>query len=129
MMRILITAATVSLSPLALQAQQVSGNALLDACESDLDVKTGFCVGYIAAIVEGLAWGATLAGYSAGIISSAAEANAYNGLALGYCIPPEATNAQVADMVIKRLNEAPEDRHHSARSIVTEVLTDGFPCD
>ena len=38
-------------------AQNITGNDLLAACESEELAQAGFCVGYIVGVIEGTRWG------------------------------------------------------------------------
>lgn len=44
------------------------------------------------------------------------------------CLPTQATNNQVLDVVCKRLASRPEERHHLANWLVLGALQDAFPC-
>jgi hypothetical protein len=44
------------------------------------------------------------------------------------CIPSEATLAQVRDVVIRYLQEHPEERHYAASSLSLRALVLAFPC-
>ena len=44
------------------------------------------------------------------------------------CVPGESTKGQLADVVIKYLEQNPERRHLEAGSLVPEALNRAFPC-
>jgi hypothetical protein len=44
------------------------------------------------------------------------------------CVPPSVVNDQAVDVVTNFLRAHPEDRHHSAVSLVLQALAEAFPC-
>lgn len=124
---LLVIFAIISSAPRA-NAEPFTGNQLLDACVSSDLVKSAFCAGYIASMIEGLAWGATLVAIRLDAASNAEETNDFNAAMLGYCIPPTADNRQVADVVVNSLRENPATRHETARHLIVLSLQEAFPC-
>jgi len=45
-----------------------------------------------------------------------------------YCFPKGVTNGQTAKIVIKYLNDHPQDLQYSAGSLIVAAFTDAFPC-
>lgn len=111
------------------QAQQISGNELLETCASDNQVLAGFCIGYIIGYSEGAPWGAYMAAtrFTEGLSTS--ELNEAAGVLLSSCVPAEASNEQLRDVVTKHIRENPETRHESARFLIWEAYIQAFPCE
>ena len=67
---------------------------------------------------------------SAYIIGVADAFSCNDGAFRFYWHPPvKATREQVTKVVVKWLNDHPEDHHFSAASIVARALQNGFPCN
>jgi len=109
-------------------AQQISGNELYEACQSDNIVLSGFCIGYIIGQIEGQSFGAFSVLNQIQPAENAEEINGRIGLFLNHCIPHEASNDQLRDVVLKHLRENPETRHDPARFEVWRALMPAFPC-
>jgi len=62
-------------------------------------------------------------GYIVGVADVLVNENSNN-----VCLPSNATQAQVADVVTKYLRDYPERRHFLAYSTVAVALADAFPC-
>ena len=112
-----------------LHAQQISGNELLETCTSDNQVLAGFCLGYIIGYSEGAPWGANVTLDNLDPDKSVKERNEQIGLFTGSCVPGEASNEQLRDVVLKHIIEHPETRHESARVLVWQAYIGAFPCD
>lgn len=84
----------------AVQAQNVSGNDLLEYCSGSA-FSTGICFGYIRAIAENLRPG---------------------------CAPAQVTYGQVKHVVIKHLRDNPESRHQDALPLIGEAMERAWPC-
>ena len=90
----------------------VSAAKLLDLCESDSVTDQGICVGYLMGIHD--------------------VTNDYDtaGLMSKYlCKPTGVQSPQLQKVVIKRLNEKPEDLHLTTAGEVALILYEVFPCD
>lgn len=111
------------------QAQQISGNELLETCTSDNSVMAGFCIGYIIGYSEGAPWGATLAIIRATEAGDTDSLNEMASLVTGSCVPSEASNEQLRDVVVKHLQSNPETRHTSARTLIWTAYSEAFPCE
>ena len=96
-------------------AQYFDGNDLFEACENESDLwADGFCAGYIAGTADTL---------------SVAKARTGAGIAPRYMCAPEGVSfQQLVDIVKNSLRDAREDKHASARMIVTMSLAAAFPC-
>ena len=116
------------LNPSIAVAQTISGNTLYESCTSDQIGLEGFCVGYIAGLVEGQFWGGLLLAKMAGIELETQDFNAFANQAFQHCIPPEAPNEQLRDVVVAHLRDNPATRHESARFLVWEAYREAFPC-
>lgn len=110
-------------------AQQISGNELLETCTSENQVMAGFCLGYIIGYSEGAPWGATLAIIRATEDGDTDRLNKMASLATGSCVPSEASNEQLRDVVVKHLHNNPETRHTSARTLIWTAYSEAFPCE
>lgn len=128
MLRCLLVMFAITYSVPPAKAEPFTGNQLLDACVSSDLVKSAFCAGYIASMIEGLAWGSTLVALRLDAAPTAEAANDFNAAMLGYCIPPAADNRQVAEVVVKSLQEKPATRRQAARQLIVLSLQDAFPC-
>lgn len=90
-------------------ALPVSGNLLLDACESKTEFGNGFCVGFMQAMKYSVAEFP----YSDKKCKKVLRK-----------VPVE----QLTDIVIKELENAPEQRHYSEYSISFVAIGDAFNC-
>ncbi|WP_294610637.1 Rap1a/Tai family immunity protein [uncultured Roseovarius sp.] len=113
----------------ASHAQQISGNELLETCKSENQVMAGFCIGYIIGYSEGAPWGATLAIVQATEDADTDRLNKLASFATGSCVPSEASNEQLRDVVIKHMQNNPETRHTSARTLIWTAYSEAFPCE
>ena len=66
-----------------------------------------------------------------GVIDSVENAVTSDLMTRIFCIPPDdqVTTEQLTDIVIKFLEEHPEDRHLQGAAIVFAAATDAFPCE
>jgi hypothetical protein len=89
-----------------------SGNDLLRDCTNDKAIKSlSFCLGFIAGTWSG----------------AAIEGVDYHPGKPNFVIPSEADLPQLKDVVVKFLNEHPEERHLSAGVLVLLALKEAFP--
>ena len=109
--------AAVALSCLVMSeanAYFVDGNKLFDDC------KNYASKGQSESFLSG-----TCAGYIAGVVDSAVDANT------AFCVPQGPTGvsiAQLVDVAKAYLRDHPEKRHLSAWRLVTDALKEKFPC-
>lgn len=107
----------------------VTGNQLYEACTSSEIYQQTFCTGYIIGVNEGLPVGNMVGLFRLGVtFETSEETNDFIRNLLEFCVPDEATNEQLRDIVTKHLRENPEHRHHSARFSVLMALQSAFPC-
>ena len=88
-----------------------TGSALLELCsgvEGD-GVNMGICFGYISAIVDLSKCGQNVFGYSSKM-------------------PSGATVGQITKVVVKYLNDHPQQLHYTAVSMIAAALHEAFPC-
>jgi len=109
-----LPAAIVLLTMAPAHAQHVStvtGNQLLEYCESKDAFAQGLCDGYItgASDIESM------------------EGSAFPDRRRS-CTPNTVTNGQMTDVVVKYLKDHPEERHMLAAVLVVEAVTKAFPC-
>ena len=94
------------------EAIYYTGSQLLEECESDSVAKQNVCVGYLA-----------------GIADITATYDGWGDMTKEFCVPDGATLGQLRKVVIKGLNEKPEELHLSAASLVFHDFNSAFPCD
>jgi hypothetical protein len=113
-------------------AQNVPGNDVYGACQElddpDRGVRSGFCIGYVNGVWEGIMSGTALMAVRAGI-EGADEINRFSEVMLGVCIPPEVERGQLIAVVRKYLEDNPAIRHESARILVYQAFAQAFPCN
>lgn len=98
---------------LALPAQAQTfktGNDLLELCRSKLPTELAICIGYVVGVSDAIT----------------AAPNQYGPQRV--CVPVGATQGQVRDLVVKRLEQHPEVRHFRAASSAYVALQEAFPC-
>jgi len=117
--------------PTGVNAEPLDGIQLYSTCKSEGIVETSFCVGYIIGAVEGLKYGAFMAANRINEDEPADTAylDGFANFFLGYCIPHNANNQQVSDVVITYLRNNPSNRHNSARALISEAFRNAFPCE
>ena len=127
---IVVACAFVAVSAEDAQAQQISGNALYDACQDVGDgVKLGFCVGYLIGATEGQSWGAFVVLNQISPTDGTEEANDRINFFLRHCVPADASNQQLRDVAMQYLERNPASRHLPARGLVWQAYLEAFPCD
>jgi hypothetical protein len=88
---------------------------------------TGFCIGYVIGYSEGTPWGVALA--AANVRGEMVpDVNNLIGNVTGSCVPADAPNSQLRDVVTKYLQENPASRHESARTLIWRAYAAAFPC-
>ena len=110
-MKLLITAALIALinvSTYPALAGHVTGEELLEYCESKNAAEWGFCSGFI--------WGAA-DGHQLTRNESAS-----------FCSPEDTTSDQMGRVVVKYLREHPEKHHEYAAILVVVALVEAWPC-
>lgn len=103
------------------QAEPLTGNRLHQACmtaETDL-----FCLGWVIGAFEGAKIGVVKAARPDDLSTLDASANSVLGICIG-----DAQNSQVIDVFKKYLADHPEKRHHTARLLLLDSLSEAFPC-
>ncbi len=109
------------------------GSALLGYCEklvraideptlrpSDSDLmQTGWCAGYVQAIVEHYQ-----------LLEGLMTQGAFDGTTgpLGTCVPSKVQTGQVARVIVKWLRDHPERLHEDITAVSVIILHDAFPC-
>lgn len=93
------------------EAGYYTGSELLAACEAD-DITNVICTGYLA-----------------GINDITNTYDAWGEMDKQFCIPDSATLGQLKKVVIKGLNEMPENLHLNASGPVAIIFYKAFPCD
>lgn len=93
------------------QADFKGGEELYGLCIRPNDVRAlSFCIGYVAAIGDVL-------GTGDGVISGWRA-----------CLPPGATQGEVAQIAIQWMKEHPENRAFGASDVVAQALANTYPC-
>ena len=86
-----------------------SGNSLLVNCKNDDGFKNGVCYGYLMGVVDTqrviAAWG--------GVVND--------------CSPAGLSLTQLLGIVVKRLDDNPEEWHNNGSSLVLNILAEVFP--
>lgn len=118
-----------SFAPIA-SADNMTGNGMLDACEApDDSVMGGFCFGYVIGVIEGMKWGAALPFYlTAEGEATTAKTNEFADRLTRFCAPDSVTYGQYVDVFTKYLQQNPETRHESARTLAQDAFSQAFPC-
>lgn len=95
-----------------------TGNKLLSKCEEPAGAIRGVCLGYIIGIFDSLE------------VFKVLYPNIYSGTSICTKIYnySELTTGQIERIVIKYLNDHPEDLHHPAGGIILWALSEAFPC-
>ena len=104
--------ALVMTASMGVQGAWLTGGQLLEDCESENYFDKGYCLGYIVSVHDTVA---TLAGWK--------------GFAEYICTPQGVTAGQFRKVVVKNLNENPEELHMAADSLVLNALSEAFPCE
>ena len=111
---LLIVCAMLFVVP-AVHAGSKSGNELSEDCKtSDGNSATfqdGVCLGYVLGAKDSFEFAAKV-----------------HHVTPDFCIPDGVTNGQVVKVVVKYLNNHPEDLHYSAESLVVYALGAAFRC-
>lgn len=108
-------------------AQNLSGNDLLETCSAADPTMQGFCVGFIAGLVQGIRYGVAVPMMLGG--SETEEVNRISDSLLMYCPPDAVTNGQYVDLTILYLQENPALRHNPARGLFHNSVMAAFPCN
>ena len=82
------------------------GNTLLDLCRRD----DNLCIAYVVGATDGQL-----------------SAVVGTGRTRPYCIPMDSTSGQVKDVVVKFLNDHPEERHLLGSVLIAEALSQAWP--
>jgi hypothetical protein len=94
-------------------AQFMTGNTLLEACDSQHQADRNVCVGYLMAVAD------TTGTYQNwGLVSEGA-----------FCIRGGITSGQLARVAVKGLSAKPEELDYEASGLVLKIFQEAFPCD
>ena len=104
--------ALVMTASMGVQGAWLTGGQLLEDCESENYFEKGSCMGYIEGVGDSVA---TLANWE--------------DFAEYICTPQGVTSGQLMLVVVKNLNENPEELHMTASSLVLKALSEAFPCE
>ena len=88
-----------------------TGGMLLEECESEDAIDKAICIGFVTGVADTF--------------------NSVMGLELmpkTFCIPEQVTVGQLYKVVVKHLNEHPEDLHYRADNGVYMASIEAFPC-
>ena len=96
----------------AMSISGMTGNELLEYCENESVYSQSLCNGFID-------------GAGDGFLSYAL----YIGRQLPFCYPEGATVRQMRRVIVKYLEEHPQDLHYGAADSAFIALEDAFPCD
>ncbi len=107
-------AAFTLLFPFFSNSYAFTGNDLQPLCEKKS--TSAICLFYIQGSIDGMIL------VNAG---SKASGNSKNDL---FCLPENASNAQLQDVAVKYMKENPEIRHEPASMIIYRSLRSNYPC-
>ena len=124
-----VTLAISVLAPGASLSEPLSGNQLYAVCTSSDQATSAFCIGYVIGETEGQFLGGLMLYLNSHPESRDSDYNDHASRVFGYCVPKNASNAQLRDVVVKFLRENPERRHETARFLVMESYVAAFPCN
>ena len=108
---VVLTFATVGHAGKA-EAGYLTGSELLERCEGDIVARKNTCTGYLM-----------------GIDDITGTYDGWGDMNKEFCIPLDVKTSQLEKVVIKGLNEMPENLHLSASSLVFIIFRKAFPCD
>lgn len=129
-LKYLLVCTALTFSGAAFSEPSTSGNDLYAACKTAPDHPLqAFCTGYVMGYVDGRNWGTFIAVNRLELAESAQDANTLGNKLAGHCVPENATNGQLVDVAKKYLEEHPEQRHESARTLIWLSFLNAFPCE
>ena len=103
------------LSTLPVHADFMDGNTLAGLCAADGGFESGGCVGFIVGVADAFDhshWSNT------------------GGIDGGeYCIPDSTTREQIVGLVVKSLDENPDQLGNLALHVVSNAFIDAFDCN
>jgi hypothetical protein len=110
---------------------QFSGNELVHACEvaiptqiEDKDwIEAFYCLGYLSGARAAIGFERDI-NYAESVV----RPKQTGPPVFRICIPEEATQDQLAKVVVKYLNDHPERLHEDAFLLVFAAYSDAFPC-
>jgi hypothetical protein len=132
--KIVLTAA-LSSGALKVAGETITAGALRGYCESEARcrevgecsgadaLQAQYCFGYMHGFINGELWALTAVSERQARLSTD-EARQR----LGYCIPENVTNAQLAEIYAKFANEHPEMLHQAPYFVARFALISAFPC-
>jgi len=88
-----------------------TGSDLLSNCESEANVHRTACLGYV--------WG---------VVDTYQTVMKHGFMPATICIPNQVTVGQQTEVVVKYLNEHPEDLHYRATGEVYSAIKEAYPC-
>ncbi|MEM1149286.1 MAG: Rap1a/Tai family immunity protein [Pseudomonadota bacterium] len=131
-----VAIASIALSnstPAHSEEDGITGNWFLENCDqADSTYYEGFCVGYVAGLVENGVRMAFREAYGSldNILlgETGPESDSHFMAAIGHCIPDGATYGQLLDVATSYMKEHPEIRHWGAAALINGSFTEAFPC-
>ncbi|ARU02958.1 Rap1a/Tai family immunity protein [Yoonia vestfoldensis] len=123
--------AVLAIMPTIGFAETVSGNDLYSACTATgdvVDLRYGYCIGYIGGAFEGIKLGAGAIMFQAMREGTAAEVDQASNELLGICVPETVERGQIVDVAIQYMAKNPQIRHESARGLLLQSMQEAFPC-
>ena len=105
----------------ATDMSKATGNDMLELCE----INRSVCIWYAMGWDHGHDVSVTVAGWQRG----RKDIKAILRLApTGICAPPQATNHQLGDVLIKYLQDHPKKQHEPIRDLTALAFREAFPC-
>ena len=93
------------------EVQQVTGNKFLEVCRGG-NTEQGFCWGYFTGVSDGIA------------ILQTSEGLSWQPI----CKPRKVTTVQLRDVVIKYIDDHPEERHNPIIVLTILAMRSAWPC-
>ena len=89
-----------------------TGGEVLQTCEDESDIMIVSCIDYLMGVADTFS-----------LVMKTSH------VAKVICIPPKVNGGQLSKVVVKYLNEHPEDLHYTAAGEVFYAYREAFPCN
>ncbi|MHA3913877.1 Rap1a/Tai family immunity protein [Halovulum sp. GXIMD14793] len=106
-----------------------SGNYMFTACTAErASYADGYCLGRTTSLLQGLITDRAIEK----MLSSGGDfTGSYREAetAFDVCVPTNATQGQITDVMVKFLKDYPEDRHKDYGILILTAMQEAFPCE
>ena len=99
-----------------------SGNKMLEFCRAGLTSNSDLTA-------EDAVYGPTCFGFAAGINDSQSVFVAFGAVHAFWCMPEGVSLSQLARVIVKYMEEHPEELHFAAGDLAAHAFMDTFPCE